>query len=85
MTYKLPVGIFLNMETLRTYLNSMTKAEQQAYAARAGTTIGYLRKAISKRTRLDGALCRRLHEESNGKANKAEMRPDIWPELIKKT
>ena len=72
------------METLRIYLNSLERAEQEKYAAKCGTTIGYLRKALSKGSRLDGALCRLLHENSGGKVNKGALRPDIWPELIKK-
>ena len=78
------MGYIGPMETLRTYLNSISRTEQQLFAKQAGTTIGYLRKALSKGSRLDGALCRRLHEASGGKANKADMRPDIWPELLKK-
>lgn len=67
------------METLRTYLASLTPPEQADYAARAGTTIGYLRKALSKGQKFDGALARRLDEESAGAVSRATLRPDIWP------
>lgn len=71
------------MQSLRAYLNSLSPADQSAYAKRCGTTIGYLRKALSTRPNLDGALVRRLDEESGGKVSRSELRPDIWPVAIK--
>lgn len=71
----------MGMETLRHYLNSLPAEEQHRFASRCQTTVGYLRKAISKRHRLDGALARMLDDESGHAVNKAELRPDIWPEL----
>ena len=67
------------MESLRSYLNSLTPADQAAYAKRCGTTIGYLRKALSTKPNLDGALVRRLDEESSGAVSRNDLRPDIWP------
>ncbi len=67
------------MDTLRSYLATMPPAEQAAYAVRAGTTIGYLRKALSKGQRFDGGLVRQLHIESDGVVSLTELRPDIWP------
>ena len=72
-------GYLVRMETLRQYLNSLTPDEQAAYAVRAGTTIGYLRKALSVKPKLDGALVRRLDEESDGAVTRQDLRPDIWP------
>jgi len=69
------------METLRQYLNSLPRAEQEAYARRCKTTIGYLRKALSTKPRLDGAFARVLDEESGGAVRRGDLRPDIWPEL----
>lgn len=66
------------MESLRSYLSTLSVAEQAAYANRAGTTIGYLRKALSTKPRIDGALVRRLDEESNGAVKRCELRPDIF-------
>jgi len=66
------------METLRTYLSTLAPDDQAAFAVRAGTTIGYLRKALSKRTRFDGALARRLDEQSGGEVSRSELRPDIF-------
>lgn len=69
------------MESLRIYLNSLDKKTQIEYAIRCGTSIGYLRKAISRHHRIDGALARLLDIESGSLVNKGELRPDIWPEL----
>lgn len=69
------------METLRTYLNGLDRPTQAAYAERCGTTLGYLRKAISRGHRLDGGLVRRLDIESGGRVRREELRGDIWPEL----
>lgn len=66
------------MDSLRAYLATLTRADQAAYAARCGTTIGYLRKALSTKPRLDGALVRRLWEESGGFVIREELRPDIF-------
>lgn len=72
------------MFTLKNYLNSLPVKEQIAYASKCGTTVGYLRKAISVRAKMDGALCRKLDEESGGVVARASLRPDIWPELAEK-
>lgn len=66
------------MDSLRAYLASLTPADQVQYATRAGTTIGYLRKALSKGHRFDGALARRLDEESGGAVCRYELRPDVF-------
>lgn len=69
------------MENLRDYLNSLDRDAQAQYAARCGTSVGYLRKAISMRHRIDGALARALDVESGSVVSRADLRPDIWPEL----
>jgi hypothetical protein len=66
------------METLRAYLATLAPPDQAAYARRCGTTIGYLRKALSTRPRLDGALVRRLAEESGEAVSRTELRDDIF-------
>lgn len=66
------------MQTLRDHLSTLSVTEQGEYAIRAGTTIGYLRKALSKGQRFDGALARRLDEESGGAVSRYELRPDIF-------
>ncbi len=69
------------MDTLRAHLSTLVPADQAAYAARCGTTIGYLRKALSKGQRFDGGLVRLLHVESGGVVSLTELRPDIWPPI----
>jgi hypothetical protein len=66
------------METLRAYLATLTVAEQADYAERCGTTIGYLRKALSTKPRLDGALVRKLDEQSKGAVSRHDLRDDIF-------
>lgn len=68
------------MESLRRYLNSIPVAEQTDFALRAGTTIGYLRKALSVGVRFDGALARKLDEESAGAVDRHDLRPDVFGE-----
>ncbi|WP_045736780.1 hypothetical protein [Xanthomonas sp. MUS 060] len=67
------------MKTLRAYLSTLAPAAQAEYAERAGTTIGYLRKAMSIGQRFDGALVRQLHLLSDGAVRLTDLRPDIWP------
>ncbi len=67
------------METLRSYLKTLSPLEQADFARRAGTTIGYLRKALSKGQRFGGALVRQLHVNSGGHVCLTDLRPDIWP------
>lgn len=63
------------MEKLRLYLNSLTPDQQVAYATSCGTTVNYLRKAISKGQEFKAALCINLVRESHG----ALMHEDIIP------
>lgn len=72
------MGMLAPMETLRQYLNSLEPIAQAAYAQRCGTTIGYLRKALCTKPRLDGALVRRLDEESKGVVSRHDLREDVF-------
>lgn len=67
------------MDTLRTYLSTLSPIDQADYARRSGTSIGYLRKAMSVGQRFDGALVRMLHLESGGQVSLTDLRSDIWP------
>lgn len=70
------------METLRQYLNSITPDEQSDFAARAGTTVGFLRKAISINQTLGEGLCIRLELASQGQVMADSLRPDVpWAEF----
>ncbi|WP_414498471.1 hypothetical protein [Stenotrophomonas maltophilia] len=64
---------------MRSYLKTLSPLEQADFARRAGTSIGYLRKALSKGQRFGGALVRQLHVHSGGRVCLTDLRPDIWP------
>lgn len=70
------------MQTLRHYLSTLTPHQQASYARRAGTTIGYLRKALSTGQKFGGVLARKLDEESGGVVSKLDLRPDIFAEGV---
>lgn len=73
-------GYIYTMDELKNYLNSLPVEQQDQYAKSCGTTLNYLRKAISKgNVKFDGALCRLLDENSGGKVPRTTLRPDIWP------
>jgi DNA-binding transcriptional regulator YdaS (Cro superfamily) len=65
------------MDTLRQFLNSMTPSDQENYASRCGTTLGYLRKAISVNQKIGEGLCINLSRESDGAVRCEDLRPDV--------
>lgn len=65
------------METLRDYLNSLPVDEQVAFAARCGTTVGYLRKAISIRQPINAATAIAIERESGGAVTCESLRRDV--------
>lgn len=65
------------MKILLDYLNSLPPAEQTQYATRCGTSVGYLRKAISIGQRLRESLCISLDRESGGAVPCEALRPDV--------
>jgi len=65
------------MNQLLTYLNSLPPADQQAFARRANTTVGYLRKAISVNQQLGESLCINLERESGGAVVCEALRGDV--------
>jgi len=70
------------MNSLRLYLNSMSRADQEAYAKKCRTSLGYLRKALSTRQKLGVELVSRLHKHSGGAARATDIRPDVdWREF----
>lgn len=71
------------MDQLRRYLNSLPVGEQAAYARRCGTTVGYLRKAISKRARIHVETCVSLQVESSGAVRCEALRPDVDWERVR--
>jgi len=70
------------MKKLRDFLNSKKPEEQQDFAVRSGTTIGYLRKAISAKQKFSDGLCIALERESGGAVRCEDLRSDIdWAYL----
>ena len=63
------------MDKLRVYLNSLAVPDQAAFAVRCGTTIGYLRKAISMGTHMGAALLLAIERESAGVVRCEDMLP----------
>jgi len=73
------------METLRNYLNALSVSMQQEFASNCGTTVEYLRKAISAKQKLGAALSVQIEVNSNCKVLRKDLHPEdwfkIWPEL----
>lgn len=70
------------MKQLLKYLNSMSRADQDLYAKRCETSVGYLRKAASAGQRLGERLCIALDRESGGIVACEGLRPDVdWAYL----
>lgn len=74
------------MDDLREYLNSLKPADQHRYAKRCGTTVGYLRKAVSVKQRISEGLCIELERESGGKVRCERLRDDVdWAYLRRRS
>lgn len=70
------------MKKLQVYLNGLAPPAQADYAKRSGTTIGYLRKAISKGQKIGEGICIGLERESNGQVLCEDLRQDVdWAYL----
>jgi hypothetical protein len=75
------------MDKLLKYINSLNSFDKIVFAENCGTTVGYLRKAISKGSVLSPALCVLIEQHSSLNVTRPDLHPDdwqqIWPELIK--
>lgn len=65
------------MDVLLAYLNSLSPSDRDEFAARAGTTVGYLRKAISSKQKFSAELAARLAYASHGRVGVKQIRPDL--------
>lgn len=65
------------MDTLRTYLNSLPADAQKDFCRRCGTTLGYLRKALSVKQRIRESVCMNIERESGGVVRCEDLRPDL--------
>jgi hypothetical protein len=62
---------------IRELLKNMSTSERAAFAARCGTSVGYLRVATSRGRNPSVALCKKL-VEADPRLTLEELRPDIW-------
>ena len=73
------------METLREYLNALSLDKQRDFSKKCGTSLEYLRKAISKKQKLGAALSVSIEKNSDGSVSRKNLHPHdwekIWPEL----
>lgn len=73
------------MDKLLKFLNSLSKEAREAFASACGTSVGYLRKAVSSGQSLSAATCVAVERESKYQVTRKDLRPDdwqnIWPEL----
>lgn len=70
------------MECIRTYLNSLPVAQQEKFAADCGTTLGYLRKALSTGEDIRESVVINMERESKGAIPCEKVRPDVdWAVL----
>lgn len=65
------------MDKLLSYLNSLDKHDQEIFAKRCGSSVGYLRKAVSTGQRLGESLCINIDRESNSSVRFEDLRPDV--------
>lgn len=74
------------MKKLLAYLNNLSIEQRLAFEKACGTTIGYLRKAVSVNQKLGAEICVAIEQASSGAVTRKDLHPDdwaaIWPELI---
>jgi DNA-binding transcriptional regulator YdaS (Cro superfamily) len=74
------------MYKLISFLNGKPKSEQESFAARIGTTIGYLRKAASVNQKPATGLCVAAEGATDGAVTCEELRPDVaWVRIKDKS
>lgn len=74
----------VGMDKLISYLNSLDKLGRADFAARCGTSEGYMRKARSAKQKFRCELCVAIERESGGVVKRQDLRDDwviVWPEL----
>jgi DNA-binding transcriptional regulator YdaS (Cro superfamily) len=65
------------MEKLRAYINSLPNKKKIEFAAACGTSLGYLRKAISINGKIGEKICIAIERESKQKIVCEYLRPDV--------
>lgn len=70
------------MQEILEYLRCLPPEERAAFAKRCGTSIGYLRKAVSVKQQIGVELCIRLERESAGALRCERLYPSLdWSYL----
>ncbi|QGA37557.1 Cro/Cl family transcriptional regulator [Burkholderia glumae] len=69
------------MKELLDFINGLDADQREQFAAAIGTSIGYLRKAISAGQLLRPALCVRISRFPGSPVTVAALRPDDWQEI----
>jgi DNA-binding transcriptional regulator YdaS (Cro superfamily) len=73
------------VKKLLAYLNSLSHEERHRFESATGTTVAYLRKAVSAKQRLGAEICVAIEKATDGKISRRDLRPLdwqlIWPEL----
>ena len=73
------------MDKLLAYINNLPPEARDDFAKRAGTTVGYLRKAVSVGSKMGVELCIAIQRESHGAVTVEDLRPDVdWGFLREK-
>ena len=73
------------MKEVLAYLATLTPPEREAFAARCGTTVGYLRKAASVNQRIGEHIAIALERESKQVVTVEQLRPDVDWAYIRNT
>jgi hypothetical protein len=63
---------------LQTYWRSLDPEGKDAFAKRAGTSVGYLHVLAGNHQRPGPELAKKLVQASDGKLQLAMLRPDLW-------
>ncbi len=70
------------MQAILDFLNALPPAARDDFAQRCGTTVGYIRKAVSTRQKINAATCIYIERESRGVVTCEALRPDVdWSVL----
>lgn len=76
------MGKVPHMDKLLAYLNSLSTQAQRDFATRCGTSVGYLRKAVSTGQQLGESLCINIDRESAGHVRCEDLAPSVdWAHL----
>lgn len=65
------------MDVILDYLNALPPAKRDTFARKCGTTVGYLRKAISAKQRLGESIVINMERESGGAIRCEQVRSDV--------